>query len=512
MEELNYILNGVAQTAKPGMTILEAAREAGVNIPTLCFLKDCNEIGACRVCLVEIKGKSSLMPACVAKVTEGMEIVTESPEIDEARKESLERICAEHFFECDFCPRYCDCELYMLMIKYGVDENKLKYAKTLTVEAPDTSAEHLVCDPSKCIECRRCVSVCKDGLGDEGNAIIQDKEKSYPARAAALEETVGFHNGQCITVCPTGALSERNETRWAFNAIKAKDTYTVAIVSPYSAVAFGETLHFPMGEADGMGKLVGALRDIGFDAVFDGSIGINMAAQKLAQELRTANKPVISGACAAFSRMCAAKYPEFVAPQSIMADFAEVCRETVKEAAQGKKIHVIAIEPCTAEKHKEYTGSLDGVLTTNELSSMWKKACVSRFTARDLWKTMEPSAPDAIPGAPEGDCALMTYGGILELALKQLSGGTVSFNAVDEDGVSEAVYETEGGTKRAVLVIGLGKAQKLMEKLSKGEVTYDSVEVIGCPGGCIVGGGQPRRYSETYSYLGVPAREAALTQ
>lgn len=509
MEKLNYILNGEQQTARPGTTILDAAREAGVKIPTLCYLKQCNAIGACRVCLVEVKGAKSLMPACVTKVTEGMEIITESPDIEAARKESLERICGDHYFECEFCARYSDCELYMMMIKYGVDENHLKYSKLLIPKAADETAEYLVRDPSKCIMCRRCVGVCKDVMGIGALGVQKDGEKRCIGPAESLDAAGCVRCGQCVAVCPTGALFERNETRWVWNAINAKDKYTVAIVSPYTAAAFAEKMHFPQGEGGGMGKLVSALRDIGFDAVFDASVGIDMAARELAQQLKTAEKPVVSWACSPFNRLCAAKYPEIAVARSMAEDFAGVCRNAVQEAAQDKQIYVVSIGPCTAEKQTKYDNGLDAVLTTNEAASMWRRACVSRFTARKLWKEMEPSAPDAIPGTAGGQ-AVSATGGILELALQHISGKEIRFGSADENGVCEAAYETESGPKRAAFVTGLGDAQRLLERLAKGDAAYDAIEVMACPNGCIAGGGQPRFNSETYSYIGPAIRKQAL--
>lgn len=497
MGKINFTLNGKRHSCEEGLTILQAARAEGVEIPTLCHLKDVCVGGTCKVCLVAVAGKERPVQACVTKIMEGMVVDTDTPEVFEARKDSLEKIASDHHFQCEYCIRYTDCELYKLMIQYAVNENKLTYGKNMEQfsKPVDTSAEFLVKDHGKCIGCRRCLNVCEKVQGIHA---IRSKN-GVIGPETTLDAAGCTHCGQCISTCPTGALGEVNETRWVWKHIYHKDKYMVAVLSPYSAAAFAERFHFPMGEAGAQGKLVTALRCLGFHAVYDGGTGLSVAAGDLAASIQGGNKMMVSTACPAFLRLCAEKYPEFGVAESSGEAFAKLCRIDAQKKTD-QDVFLVQITPCTAEKQKSYEDLVyDAVLTTNELTSMWHRGCVSRFTARDTWKKLEPGIFDEIEGIDCCKVAVSPNGGILENAIRIATGTDVKFGCADpQTGIAEVTYQVDGTVRKAARVAGLARAQAMLRGLSGGEVKYDAIEVMACPSGCIGGGGQPRQHSKDY--------------
>jgi len=498
MDSIRFILNGEELETTADATILEAAREAGVDIPTLCYLKGINRIASCRMCVVEVKGAKGPLPACVTAVTEGMEICTESDALFETRHRTLELICSEHRFDCEYCERYSECELHALMRIYSVDEHRLEYGENLREADRDISAVHLVRDRSKCVQCRRCVNTCEKAQGIEAIAVLGRGPLTRIGPAMTLDADGCVHCGQCVANCPTGALVERDETRVVWRAIMGKDTYVAAVVSPFAASAFSRSLLYPDGDPR-PGKFTAALRRMGFDAVYDGRAGLLLSAGELAQRLRRAADTVYSWACPSYELLCETKYPALMPEDgSPTENFARKCRDAAM--ANGKTVYMVSIVPCTAEKRAVYTGGADAALTVNEVADMFRRACVSRFTARGVWQWLPEERFDTLPGwgnempdAPAG-------GGILEAAIRILTDGHFRFGPADTYGVSEAGYIQDGQVRKAALVTGLGNAGRLLDKLNADEVRYDAVEVMACPGGCSAGGGLPRRHAKELNF------------
>ena len=400
-----------------GGTILQNARENGIYIPTLCFLEKINEPAACRMCLVEVKGMKGLQTACTTSVRDGMEVVTDTPAIRQARKTNLEIIFADHITDCTECARGHDCELRELSMEYGADDRA--YGEGNREAIVDSSSPFLIRDNSKCILCRRCVAVCKNvqGIGAIG---VNFKGKS--TRIGFLLPTAEsgcIGCGQCVTVCPTGALSEADDTAKAWKAIFAKNTSAVAVVSPYVCAQIGELFGEKAG-TDCSGKTAAMLRKIGFEKVYLCGKDVEL--------------------CPAWKTYLEKNHPEELDKQCGGATPWERFAEKYRADREGK-LHITAFTPCLAAKGTE--GSVDAALTTRELATMWKRACVSSFTAMSEWTKLQNESFD------------------------------------------EAPFETEKKTYR-YFAEGLAAAEKL---LSCGDLA--GMTVLACPGGCAMGGGSP---------------------
>jgi NADP-reducing hydrogenase subunit HndD len=510
MDSIAIKINEVDMEIQAGVTILEAARKVGFEIPTLCYLKEINEIGACRMCMVEVKGVKELVPSCVTRVSAGMEILTNSPAVQESRRTTLDLLCADHKMDCEFCPRYSDCEFHVLIRAEGLEDRKYSAVSMGTEE--DTSSVHLVWDGSRCVQCRRCEAVCRAqsvnviGLFGRGS-------KSKVGPALPLGETDCVHCGQCIAMCPTGALYEKNDTRFVWKALANHKKHVVAAVSPFVEAQLGELFLDPIG-TNAAGKIAALLRRIGFERVFSTKTAAKELAKAEGAELRRRLEegiklPMISTTCPSWVEYCMTRYPELAANMSgctnITETFGPLCRKWYAdhEGIDPKDVFVVSIEPCTAGKYEEVrlgeSGNIDLYLTTRELAALIKRGSVSRFTALSVWRGMPDEDYDTFT---EGDMTAASvfdsYGDVMDAAFR--AAGCVP--------VRKDEWEFNGRKLITARIDGLGGAVKLIADIKAGKTNYAFIEVMACPGGCLNGGGQPHQSEALRSSMDIRAKRA----
>ena len=509
---LNVTIDGVRVEAHEGETILSAARRAGADIPTLCWMKDINEIGSCRVCVVEVEGQDGLAAACNAPVFDGMSVRTKSPKIVEARRFSVKTILSKHRGECTTCKRSGTCALQSLAFRLNVGE--LEREPDYRREAWDGSFP-LQRDASKCVSCLRCVAECSkvqhcsvwDFSGSAGQRSVGVKEGlSIDAAKCAL-------CGQCITHCPTGALTERDDIDKVLAALADPDVLTVVQVAPAIRTAWGEGVGVPRDEAT-PGRLAAALRAVGFDRVFDTDFAADLTIMEEGSEFiewikEGKPRPMFTSCCPGWVRFAKLHYPEFVgqlssskSPHQMMG---AVVKNTIgKQAAeQGKRVFCLSIMPCLAKKYEcdvpqlatEGGRDVDAVLTTREFDRLLNMLSIDCATL--------PEEPFDDPlGTSTGAATLFgRTGGVMEAALRTatylLTGENPPFEACDtSDATPERPWtdkelDVAGMNLRIAVASGLENASRLLEALKAGEAEYDFVEVMACPGGCVAGGGQP---------------------
>ena len=515
-KKLKVKINGILTEVPQGSTILDAAVAAGVRIPTLCYLRDINAIGSCRMCLCEVKGARAWCAACVHPVEENrdgspMEVLTNTPQIVEARRKTLELILSNHRSDCLSCVRNTECELQNLCSEYGVDQ--YKYSKTAPAPDIDDSAVHLVRDNSKCILCRRCTAVCRK---NQFVGVIGPNERGYDTHISSafdepLASTACVNCGQCIAVCPTGALSEKDETDKAWAAINDPAKHVVVAPAPSVRVQLGEMFGMPIG-VNVQGKMIAALRRMGFDRVFDidtaADLTIMEEGTELMDRLKNGGKlPMITSCSPGWVKFCEIYYPEFIenlssckSPQGMFGAIAKTYYAE-KAGIDPKDIFVVSIMPCTAKKFEGQRPELgrDGVpdidvsLTTRELANMIKRAGIE-FTA------LPDEDADPVFGIASGAGHIFgVTGGVMEAALRTvvevLTGKSlekIEFEGVrGVEAIKEAEYDVNGIKVRAAVTSGLTNAAKLLDMVKSGEKDYTFIEVMCCPGGCVNGGGQP---------------------
>ncbi len=531
MADVNIKINGRDFAVPAGSTILEAARIAGIEIPTLCFLKEINEIGACRICVVKVKGARSLVAACVFPVNEGMEIYTNSPEVIEARKTTLKLILSNHKRECLSCVRSGSCELQKLCHDYGI-ENEYAFAGVKTVSAIDASASHMYRDNEKCILCRRCVAACEK---NQGVGVIGANARGFDTHiGCAFEKPLGevscISCGQCITVCPTGALAERDDTQKVLDAINDPSKHVIVQTAPAVRVGLGEEFGYEMGTVV-TGKLVAALRALGFDKVFDTNFSADLTIMEEATEFlgrytKKENLPLITSCSPGWIKFCETYYPEFIpnlssckSPQGMFGAVAKTYYAE-KMGIDPKDIYVVSVMPCTAKKFEaerldhtavEGLADIDAVITVRELARMIKKAGI-------LFNQLADEEYDAPFGLGSGAGTIFgATGGVMEAALRTayetLTGEELEkleFNEVrGVAGIKEATYNIAGNEIRVAVTSGTANAKKLLEMIKSGEKTYDFIEVMACPGGCVNGGGQPIQPASVHNNVDIRAKRAA---
>ena len=508
---INLKINNIPVSVPEGTTILEAAKVAGINIPTLCFMKDINAIGACRVCVVEVKGARAFAAACVYPVTEGMEVFTNTPKIRASRKSTLELILSDHRKDCLSCDRNLHCELQKLSYEYGCDQ--YAYMGETSDRQPDFSTPYLVRDNSKCILCRRCVAVCNKV---QHCGVINAKNRGFATEIGQafdvdLADTACAGCGQCINVCPTGALTEKSEIDNVLAAIADPEKVVIAGVAPSVRVALGEEFGYPIG-TNVEGKMVTAMKMLDFDKVFDVNLTADLTIMEEANELieritTGGTLPMITSCSPGWIRFMEYHYPELIphistckSPQQMFGAIVKTYYAK-KMGVDPAKLYVVAVMPCVAKKFEKTRDDqaasgypdVDAVLTTRELARMIKKAGV-------IFKDIPDSTFDSPLGEYTGAGAIFgATGGVMEAALRtavETVSGKKLENVVFTEvrgtkGVKEATYKAGDVAVNVAVASGLENAKEICEQIKNGTSKYHFVEIMACPGGCVNGGGQP---------------------
>ena len=514
MEEkmVNLTIDNIPVTVPAGTTVLEAARDAGIKIPSLCFLKDVNEIGACRICVVEVEGARSLMASCVYPVSEGMVVRTNTPKVRHSRQLTLELILSNHRMDCLTCSRNAQCELRQLAADLGIDA--VRYANDELLPRIEDTALHLVRDNSKCILCRRCVATCRK-LQEVG--VIGTNDRGFMTHIGCafdrdLSEVDCVSCGQCIVSCPTGALSEQDSTAEVLSALHDPSKHVVVGPAPSVRVTLGECFGMPIG-SNVEGKMVSALRRLGFDKVFDVDTAADFTIIEEGTEFihrlqEGGAMPMITSCSPGWIRFCEQHYPEFVpnlssckSPQQM---FGSLVKSYYAEKAgiDPKDIYVVSIMPCTAKKYEVKREEqrmangcmpVDASLTTRELARMITQAGI-------MFDHLPDGEFDPMLGVSTGASVIFgATGGVMEAALRtvvaQLTGDEMAPLDYTEvrgtQGIKEASYELPGKTVRVCVASGLHNAKLVLDGVRSGELQYDFIEFMACPGGCVNGGGQP---------------------
>ncbi len=516
---VNLMINRVSVSVPEGTTILEAARSAGVHIPHLCYLKEINEIGACRICSVEVEGEDKLITACNNVVREGMKVTTNSARVRRAARTNLELILSQHNCKCALCVRSGNCQLQNLANDFGILENPFEEDLPTGKRVQWNQNFPLIRDSAKCIQCMRCVQICdkvqslnvwdleatggRTRVNVSGNRWIEDADCSLC--------------GQCITHCPVGALRERNDVDDVMRALEDPEITTVIQIAPAVRTAWGESMGLPPEQAT-VNRLAGALRQLGFDYVFDTSYSADLTIMEEGSEfLERLQKgdlkqyPMFTSCCPGWVRFIKSQYPELVGQLSTAKSPQQMFGAVVKTYFAKKigvapdKICCVSIMPCVAKKAEAAmpvmqsvpgVPDVDYVLTTREVVRMLRAEHISVYK---VWETPF----DRLLGDYTGAGVIFgATGGVMEAALRTASylvtgknPAPEAFRAVragdEETPWREATFDLNGAELRIAVTSGLGNARKLCDALVKGRVHYDFVEIMACPGGCSGGGGQP---------------------
>lgn len=502
---INLKINNIPVSVPEGTTILQAARKAHVEIPTLCFLKDVSCVGSCRMCVVEATGARGLVAACVYPVAEGMEVRTNTDKCRQSRKMTLELILSKHKKKCLSCERNHNCELQKLSLGYSVDEDRFKGEDY--VLPIDLSTPYVVRDNDKCINCMRCVAACQkqniNAIGPIGRGFHVHIGSAFD-RPLSDSPCVGC--GQCIVACPVGALSEKSNIDDVWAALSDPSKKVVFFTAPSVRATLGEAFDMPVG-TDVEGKMVAAIRRLGPDAVFNMDVTADLTIMEEATELINRIKtnkpmPMFTSCCPAWIKFVEQTYPEMIpnlstckSPQQMFGALLKSywCE---KNGVDPENLFVVSVIPCTAKKYEcgreEMKGDVNVALTTRELARMIKTAGI-KFTELADEEFDNPFATATGAGAIFG-----ATGGVMEAALRTaahiLDG---SFEVLDffavrgSNPIKEATYLVAGHTIKVAVASGLDNARKIIEQIKSGEKAYDFVEVMSCPGGCVNGGGQP---------------------
>ncbi len=529
MEMVNIKINNMPLSVPKGISILEAARMAGIEIPTLCYLKKINEIGACRICMVEVKGARSLVTACVYPVNEGMEIFTNTERVRKSRKMTLELILSTHDRKCLSCVRSGTCELQQLCKEFGVDDEG-RFDGANPVHEYDDSAIHMIRDNGKCILCRRCVAACQA----QHISVIGANARGFDTHIGSaferpLDSVACVSCGQCIVNCPTGAIYEKDDTAKVLEAINDPEKFVVVHTAPSIRVTLGECFGMHIG-TNVQGKMVAALRRLGFDKVFDTDFGADLTIVEEANEFlgRVQNGdvlPMITSCSPGWIKYCEHYYPDMLDHLSTCKSPQQMSGAIIKTwyaekmGIDPKDIVVVGIMPCTAKKFETKRDDqaasgypdVDYSLTTRELGRMIESAGI-------YFKHLPDEEFDNPLGDSTGAAVIFgATGGVMEAALRtaveKLSGEelkSLDFTEVrGTEGIKEASYTVNGMEIKVCVVSGLANANTIMEKVKNGTADYHFIEIMGCPGGCVNGGGQPIQHAVVRNFVDLRARRAA---
>lgn len=507
---VNLKINGIAVSVPEGSTILQAAKLANVRIPTLCYLKEIQCIGSCRMCLVEATGARGLVAACVYPVSEGMEVRTNTPKVRKSRKTSLELILSTHKKKCLSCVRSMNCELQKLALEYNAEEDK--FGTDHDIKPIDDLSPSVVRDNSKCIMCTRCVAACeKQTIG-----AIGPKNRGYAKTIGSpfdvsLAHTPCVNCGQCVVACPVGALYEKSSVADVWGAIVDPTKKVVFFTAPSVRATLGEAFGLPVG-TNVEGKMVTAIKQLGDVQCFNMDTTADLTIMEEATELLTRLKkggttPMFTSCCPGWIKFCEHYYPEFLPNLSTCKSPQEMFSAVLKtyycqkEGIDPKDLYVVSVIPCTAKKFEitrdELGNYTDSAITTRELAKMIKEAGID-------FVNLEDTSYDDPFGLASGAGAIFgATGGVMEAALRTAAKALgdpdepIVFNEVrGTQGLKEATFTLAGNTVSVAIASGLANARKIIESIKSGEKNYTFVEVMACPGGCINGGGQPYVHDE----------------
>ena len=526
---LNIKINNMELTVPYGTTILEAARMAGIEIPTLCFLKDINEIGACRICMVEVKGARSLVAACVYPIErDGTEIFTNTKKVRDSRKRTLELILSTHDKKCLSCVRSGTCELQQLCKEFGVDDEN-RFEGEMVHYKFDDSAAHMVRDNNKCILCRRCIAACNQ----QGISVIGANARGFDTHISSafdkdLADVSCISCGQCIVNCPTGAIVEKDDTGKVLEAINDPEKFVIVNTAPSIRATLGEAFGMHIG-TNVEGKMVAALRRLGFDKVFDTDFAADLTIMEEANELieRISDGgvlPMITSCSPGWIKYCEHYFPDQLdhlssckSPQQMFGAIMKTYYAE-KTGIDPKNMVVVGVMPCTAKKFETKRDGeaasgypdVDIAITTRELARMIESAGI-------YFRHLPDEKFDTPFGESTGASTIFgATGGVMEAALRtaveQLTGKeleVVDFTEVrGMDGIKEAEYDIGGKKVKVAVASGTKNAKVLMDDVRSGKSEYLFIEIMGCPGGCINGGGQPIQHAVVRNFVDLKARRA----